>query len=97
MKYDEEILKKVKSFGVLQYDLEKIISILQPSNIRQFSDDFKNPESPVFIMYQAGFSAGQYRLDAQHFKMAETENELKKIEYGEIKKRLELRKTLFGI
>ena len=97
MTYTEDFLKKVKTFGALQYSVDRVISVLTPQNPEQFKQDFNNPESVVYVMYQAGFNSGQYLLDAQQFKAAEIETETKKIEFEQLKARLALRKTLFGV
>lgn len=97
MLYTEDFLKKVKTFGALQYSVERIISVLTPEDPEQFKTDFNNPESVVYIMYQAGFNSGQYLLDAQQFKQAEIDTDIKRIEYEQLKQRLALRKKLFNI
>ena len=97
MQYSEEFLKKIKSFGALQYDVERIIAILQPENKEEFRKEFTDPESIVFAMYQTGFNAGQYRIDAEQFKLSELETEQKKIEFKELQERITLRKQLFGV
>lgn len=95
--YSEEFLKKVKSFGVLQYSADRIISVLSPENPDQFKKDFADPESVVYIMYQAGFNSGQYMLDVQTYKQQEIDTEIKRIEFEERKAFLALRKKLFNI
>ena len=97
MQYTEEILKKVKSFGALQYPVERIISILNPENPEQFKKDFADPDSPLFVMYQAGFNAGQYRLDVENFQLAEIETKKQRIELQQLEKVQALRQELFGI
>lgn len=95
--YNEEFLKKIKAFGVLQYDVDRIISILNPEYPEQLKHDLKDPESVVHTMYQAGFNAGQYRLDAEAFKMAEIKTQKSKQEFEQNTKYLKMRNELFGI
>jgi hypothetical protein len=95
--YTEEFLKKVKSFGVLQYSADRMISVLAPADPDQFKKDFSDPESVVYIMYQAGFNSGQYMLDVQQYKQAEIETDIRRFEYEQLKERLALRKQLFNV
>jgi len=95
--YNEELLKKIKSFGVLQYDVHRIISILDPEYPEQLKADLKDPESVVHTVYQSGFNAGQYRIDAEAFKLAEIETQTAKREFEQKTDYLNLRKNLFGI
>lgn len=78
--YPDELLKKVKSFGALQYDVERMITILQPESPAQFRIDFADHDSVLFAMWNAGFLAGQYNLDAQQFELAKSEADKLKVE-----------------
>lgn len=97
MEYSEEFLKKIKTFGVLQYDIDRIISITNYDYPEQLKADLKDPESIVSAVYQAGFNSGQYRLDAEAFKLAEIETQKAKKEFEDYSRSIELRKKLFGV
>ena len=97
MIYTEEILKKIRAFGVVQYSIDKIISILQPENPEILRSDLQDPDSIAHTVYIAGINSGQYRLDIEQFKILEIETQTKKLEYENKIKSLELRKKLFGI
>ena len=56
MEYTEEILRKIKNFGYLQYSIDRIISILNPESPAQFTIDLKDDSHPACVMYQAGLN-----------------------------------------
>lgn len=87
MNYTEEILRKIKSFGFLQYSIERIVSILNPDNPAQFEADLKDEDHSACIMYQTGLNTGKYNLDAQEF-------ELKRIQIDSDKLELEAKKSV---
>lgn len=87
MNYTEEILRKIKSFGYLQYDIDRIISILNPDDPRQLEWDLKDQEHPAGVMYQSGLNTGKYNLDALEFQ-------LKKIQIESEKHDLETKKEV---
>jgi len=97
MSYSVELLKKIKSFGALQYPLARIMYILGDDAPPSLEHDLKDPESPAFIMYNEGFNAGRYRLDAEQFKLAEIETQKAKLQYTDDRDYIELRKNLFGV
>lgn len=97
MTYSDELLKRLKTFGALQYPVERILSILGDDAPPSLRDDLKNPESPAYTVYEAGFNAGRYRLDAEQFKLAEIETKKAKMEHEEKEALLKLRKDLFGV
>ena len=72
MEYTEEILRKIKNFGYLQYSIDRIISILNPESPAQFTIDLKDDSHPACVMYQAGLNTGKYNLDAQEFELKRT-------------------------
>lgn len=67
--YTEDIFRKVKNFGYLQYSIDKILSILNPDNPDQFTFDIKDEGHPLCVMYQSGLNTGKYNLDAQQFEL----------------------------
>jgi len=95
--YTEDILKRVKAFGLVQYTAEKIVSIIAPDDPDQFIADLKDPDSVLCIMYQSGLNSGQFRLDVEQFKLAEIEAQTAKLEYDEEMAAITLRKELFGV
>jgi hypothetical protein len=95
--YTEEFLKRIKAFGVLQYNIDRIISITNFEYPEQLKADLKDPESIVCTMYEAGFNSGQYRLDAEAFKLAEIETQKAKKEFEDYDESIKLRKKLFGV
>lgn len=97
MTYSEDILKRVKAFGLVQYTVEKIVSIMAPENADQFVADLRDPESVLCIMYQSGLNSGQFRLDVEQFKQSEIETQTAKLEYEQEVASINLRKELFGI
>jgi len=97
MDYPEQIIKQIRSFGALQYPIDKILAILRPDNPEQFKTDFNDPENILYITYQTGFEAGQFNLDAQSFEMDKLVAQEKKLELDKKKDYYSLRLTLFGI
>jgi hypothetical protein len=97
MSYSDGLLKRIKSFGALQYSIDRIIYILGDDGISTLRDDLKNPDHPAYVMYQAGFNAGRYRLDAEQFKLAEIETKKAKMDQDDKESFLTLRKDLFGV
>jgi hypothetical protein len=69
MDYSEEILAKVRTFGILQYPIEKIVSILNPLNKGQFEEDIRDKDHSLCFMYESGQNTGQFNLDAAEFKL----------------------------
>ncbi len=97
MTYSDELLKRIKSFGALQYPIERIVYILGDDAPPNLKEDMRDPEHPVHVMYQSGFNAGRYRLDAEQFKLAEIETKKAKMEHDDKESFIELRKQLFGV
>jgi hypothetical protein len=93
--YTEDILRKIKNFGYLQYSIDRIISILNPEVAEQFEIDLKEDSHPACVMYQSGLNTGKYNLDAQEFELKRIQIDSEKMEL-ERKKRFdtELQKFL---
>lgn len=87
MDYTEEILAKVRTFGILQYSIEKILSILNPVDPYQFGLDIKDKDHSLCIMYESGQNTGQFNLDAAEFK-------LKSAMADQVKAQIEREKTV---
>jgi hypothetical protein len=69
MKYTDEILQKMKTFGGLSYPLEKIKSILEINDI-QFDIDFYDPKSQIYKMYQTGIDIAKFNIDKKMYELA---------------------------
>lgn len=95
--YSDELLKRVKSFGALQYPIEKIITLIKVDDIDQFVADFKNPDSVLASMYLSGVNTGKYSLDASQFSIQQSLAEVQKLKTQQYKQYCELKKELFGI
>ena len=97
MDYNDEFLKKIRSFGVVQYSVDQIISILNPENPEQLKEDLKNEESVVHLMYMAGVNSGKYNQDMIQFSIQQSVAEVQKLKTQQYKQYAELKKELFGI
>lgn len=86
MMYSDEILQQVKRFGVLQYSIEKIVSILNPLSPLQFVDDIRAEETTLYAMYHSGLDSGQYNLDAAEFRLKSSEADKAALEVARFKK-----------
>lgn len=69
MSYSEEILRKVKNFGYLQYSVDKCIDMLSPEDPDRFRWEIKDENHPLCVMYQSGLNTGKYNLDVQEFQL----------------------------
>lgn len=98
MDYSKEFLQKIKSFGLLGWDLEKILSVLslQPHERAQFLADFEDEDSIVFAMYQNGLTTGQFNLAAAEYKAKMAEAEGIQLKNDREKRYNELELKLFG-
>ena len=97
MTYSEDTLKKIKTFGALQYTPEQIMVILRITNQEQFLTDLENPETLLSSMYQSGLLSGKYNQDIQLFQISEIEIKMKKEELAQIETEAQLYKELFSL
>lgn len=74
MEFTADILQKVKAFGALGYNAERIARLLgiPPHFKEDFFLQFNDLQSPVSEAYQQGIAIGDYNLDAALMKKAET-------------------------
>ena len=88
MKYDEDFLKKIVNFGILGYQLNKIINILDihEDDVNQFTEDFFNKNSAVGKAYQKGIDKADFAIDTKLFDKAK-EGDLKALEKYEQRKK----------
>lgn len=97
MAYTEEILKKVKVFGALQYTPEKMATILQIEEKERFFNDLLDEDSILFAVYQSGLQSGQYSQDIQLFRESEVQIKLSQLEYDQVNMESKVYKELFGL
>ena len=70
MEYTEEILSKVAWCGTLGFPLCRILNVVEVEDEEQFKEDFNNPQSRVYRMYQKGKDKADYVIDKKLFDMA---------------------------
>jgi len=80
MTYTKEILERVKNAGILQYDIDKVINLVNPEDRAQFSFDITNEETVLCFVYTEGLNSGKYKIDVANYKLAAAEAELKTLE-----------------
>lgn len=97
MAYSEEILKKVKNFGALQYAPEKIITILQPEDKETFLKDLADEESILFAVYHSGLQSGKYNQDIQVFQSGEIQIKKTQLEFEQLQRENQVYKDLFDL
>ena len=85
MAYTEEQFKKMIHMGILGYDVEKCINILDIENEAQFKKDFNNLNSEIAKAYQKGKDKGDYSIDMKLFEKAQN-GDLKALEKYEERK-----------
>lgn len=95
--YDDKTLKMVERLGALQYNVEKVIVMLNPEDPEQFKKDLQDTETVLNAMYQSGLHKGKYNLDAQAFKQAEIDIDQKRKEAQDRDNYFKIRKELFGV
>lgn len=98
MDYTADFLNRIKQFGLIGWELDKILTILtlSPAEKEQFVFDFGDNESIVYAMYQNGLQTGQFNLAAAEYKTKMAEAEEQEIKNRRRKDYLELEKELFG-
>lgn len=97
MAYSEEILKKVKNFGALQYAPEKIVTILQPDDKETFLKDLADNESILYAIYHSGLQSGLYNQDIQVFQAGEIAIKKTQLEFEQLQRENSVYKELFGL
>lgn len=80
MNYTKEILDKVKNYGLLQYDAEKVIKLIRPEDPEQFLEDLNNDDSVLGFIYNEGLNSGKYKIDVINLKLMSAEAEMKGLE-----------------
>lgn len=104
MKFTEKQLREIKNFGVLQYDIEKVLLLIQPENPDQFRNELKDINTEIGKAYAEGFLSGKYSLDAQQFEVSKAVSRKIKAEADKLemenekeKKYLDLKKELLNL
>lgn len=98
MEYTGDFLQRVKQFGLIGWELDKILSILtfSPTERAQFVADFGNEESIVYAMYQNGLNTGQFNVSVAEYKAKMAEAEGIQLKNDREKRYAELEQKLFG-
>jgi hypothetical protein len=73
VEYKSEILQKIRNFGALQYDADRICLLLGLSGNEknEFLIDFQNEDSTVYQFYNQGEALGEYNVDAELAKLSD--------------------------
>lgn len=88
MEYNEDFLKKMVQVGTLGYPLSKIINVLdvEEKDTVQFTNDFDNQRSKIYISYRKGVDKADFILDTKLFEMAKN-GDLKALQKYEERKK----------
>jgi hypothetical protein len=75
--YGSEFLKKMKLFGLMRYDFERIAVIVAEDKSEhvdavQFERDFHSPDHPVFREYDKGRKSADFSIEKALFDKAVT-------------------------
>ena len=76
MNLSKEQLEKIKYCGIMQYNREQTIKVLNLENAIELFNELANPESIAGYIYNEGLNNGQFKLDAALFKLQSAEAEL---------------------
>ena len=72
MELSEDDLKKIESFGILGYDFDTIIVLLNINDVKAFYNLWHDANSEVQKRYNKGVIHGKYKIDKMLFdKIAE--------------------------
>jgi len=71
--YDEHIVRKVRTFGALQYSIERICTLLGlvGHEAEAFRTDMATEGTPINLAHRQGLAQGEYNVDAALIKSAE--------------------------
>ena len=97
MDYSAEFLQRIKSFGLIGWDIEKILSVISLSGAEkvQFVADFGDENSVVYAMYHNGLNT-EFNLAAAEYKAKMAEAEAVQLKNEREKRYQELERKLFG-
>jgi hypothetical protein len=71
--YPKEILDRVRAFAALQYDIGKIVKLINPEDYEQFKQDIQDETHVLFHVYNQGIDHGKFKLDAALLKLQSAE------------------------
>lgn len=102
MQYDQSMLIKIRNYGALKYTKERIASILglNKDDRIQLFNDFENPESEVRKFWDQGMAIGDYNIDAELAKAAESgdTNSIIELSYRQYYQKVDqVKQDLFGV
>jgi hypothetical protein len=102
MLYDQSVLIKIRNYGALKYTKERIASILglNAKDREQFYIDFEDPESEIREMWGQGVAIGDYNIDAELAKAAESgdTNSIIELSYRQYYQKVDqVKQDLFGV
>jgi 3-methyladenine DNA glycosylase AlkC len=72
MEYEKEFIGKITGMGMLGYDVQKIINVLDVENEEQFKRDFQDKTSLISKAYQKGVDKSDYIIDSKLYELAKT-------------------------
>ena len=72
MEYEKEFIGKITGMGMLGYDVQKIINILDIEDSENFKEEFSNEDSQIRIAYQRGLDKSDYILDQKLYEQAKS-------------------------
>ena len=70
--YSEETIKTMVHMGILGYDVDKCLNIVEVDNEEQFKKDFENPQSVIAKSYKKGKDKADYAIDMKLFEKAKS-------------------------
>lgn len=99
---DQNTLIKIRNYGALKFSAEKICQILglRGDEKEHFLLSFDDPESDIRQFYDQGTAIGEYNIDAELAKKAETGDIFSIIEQSkrQYHRRIDdMKKNLFGV
>lgn len=72
MEATTELLGKVTGMGMLGYDVQKIINILDIEDEDGFTKEFNDKKSLIAKAYQKGVDKSDYIIDSKLYELAKT-------------------------
>lgn len=70
--YSEETIKTMVHMGILGYDVEKCLNIVEVEDEQQFKKDFETPGSAIAKAYKKGKDKADYAIDMKLFEKAKS-------------------------
>jgi hypothetical protein len=60
---DQDTIQKVEMMGVMNYDLRKILNIVEPNDPEDFKRKLQDPNSELGKAYQRGADKRDFKID----------------------------------